>query len=224
MNSSAEIYAKIESAGIVPVIRAATKNQAADACRALVRGGIRVLEVTLTVPSALELISELRVEFEGKALVGVGTVLDVGQAKDCFAAGAEFMVSPGLNLQVVEACHRVDVPIMPGVLTPSEVISAWQAGASCVKVFPCSALGGPKYLRALGGPLPEVKLMPTGGVNLATAEAYIAAGAVALGIGSELVDAISLSTNRMDIIEERAAEFVRVVADARRMLGKHHAA
>lgn len=219
-----DISAQIESSGIVPVIRAADPKQAGDACRALVRGGIKVLEVTLTVPGALPLISELREEFGARALVGVGTVLTLEQAKECFVAGAQFMVTPGLNLQVVEACQKVGMPIMPGVLTPSEVITAWQAGATCVKIFPCSALGGPKYLRALRGPLPEVKLMPTGGVNLATAEAYIAAGAVALGVGSELVDAISLSTGRMDVIEERAREYVRVVADARRMLGKHHAA
>lgn len=224
MNDQEKIYASVEAAGIVPVIRAASKQQAKAASHALVRGGIKVLEITLTVPDALQVITELRAELDASILVGAGTVLTEADAKNCIEAGAEFVVTPGLNLSVVQACHRAHVAIMPGALTPSEVIAASQAGAGFVKVFPCSALGGPKYLRALRGPLPGVKFMPTGGVNLMTAEAYIAAGAVALGVGSELVDAISLNSNRMDIIEERAREFVDLVEGARRMLGRHDAA
>jgi len=214
----------IESTGIVPVIRAAAADQAMEACRALVRGGIRVLEVTLTVPGAVHVIEKLAQELGDRAVVGAGTVLTELAAKDCLSAGASFVVTPGLNVKVIEVCKKAEATILPGALTPTEVITAWQAGADIVKVFPASALGGPKYLRALRGPLPDVKLMPTGGVNLGTADAYLAAGAVALGVGSELVDAISLRGGRFDVIEERAREYVSAVKEARRILGRNDAA
>jgi 2-dehydro-3-deoxyphosphogluconate aldolase/(4S)-4-hydroxy-2-oxoglutarate aldolase len=222
--SAASTYATIEAVGIVPVIRAATAEQAIEACRAVVHGGAPVLEVTLTVPGALGVMEHLRRDWGERVVVGAGTVLTAQDAQDCIAAGAEFIVTPGFNPRVIEACHAASIAITPGALTPTEVISAWQAGCGCVKVFPCSALGGAKYLRSLRGPLPEVKLMPTGGVNLKTAPAYIAAGAVCLGIGSELVDGISLGAGRYDIIAERARDYVRVVRDARRMLHRDDAA
>ena len=222
--SAADNYARIEALGLVPVIRAGSAEQAVEACRALVRGGITVLEVTLTIPGALSVMETLSDEFGDGVLVGAGTVLTPQAAGDCISAGARFVVTPGLNFAVVEACLRASIAFAPGALTPSEVIAAWQAGAGCVKIFPCSALGGPKYLRALRGPLPDVRLMPTGGVNLSTASAYIAAGAVALGVGSELVDAVSLSSGRYDVIEARAQEYVQVVRDARQMLKRSDAA
>lgn len=218
------VVKELEAAGIVPVVRAPSAEMALDACRALVTGGIRVLEVTLTVPGAVDVIKKLRKELGARALVGAGTVLTEEAAQDCLSAGAQFVVTPGLNLKVIELCRKSGVSILPGALTPSEVITAWQAGADIVKIFPASALGGPKYLRALRGPLPDVKLMPTGGVNLGTADAYLAAGAVALGVGSELVDAISLRSGRYDVIEQRAREYVSAVQEARRVLGKNDAA
>lgn len=223
-SSAAGTYAMMEAVGIVPVIRAKSATLAIDASRAVVHGGIPVLEVTLTVPGALQVMEHLRREWGDRVVVGAGTVLTPEDAIDCIAAGAEFIVTPGLNHAVIEACHEASIAVTPGALTPTEVISAWQAGCGCVKVFPCSALGGAKYLRSLRGPLPGVKLMPTGGVNLKTAPAYIAAGAVCLGVGSELVDGISLGAGRYDIIEGRAREYVRVVRDARRMLHREDAA
>ena len=219
-----EIFDAIERAGIVPVIRAGSTDDALEASHALIRGGVKVLEVTLTVPGALDVMAKLREELDRDVLVGAGTVLTLEQARECLASGAEFLVTPGLNRDIIELCHERGIDVMPGALTPTEVINAWQLGASCVKVFPCSALGGAKYLRSLRGPLPDVKLMPTGGVNLNTADAYLAAGAVALGVGSELVDPVAVAAGKFDVIEENARQFVRVVSEARRLLGRNHAA
>lgn len=217
-------FERLERVGVVPVIRAPSADLAIAASQACVRGGISVLEITMTVPGACEVIGKLRSELGDQVLVGVGTVLTTEQARDCVAAGAQFVVTPGLSLDVVRACQAGSVPVMPGALTPTEVIAAWDAGAHCVKIFPCSALGGAKYLRSLRGPLPHVKFLPTGGVNLKTARAYLAAGAVALGVGSELVDSVSLASGDFALIEERARAFKKVVQDARDMLGDGAAA
>jgi len=219
-----ECFARLEQVGVVPVIRARSAELAVEGSRAVVRGGITVLEITMTVPGACEVIRQLRSEMGDDVLVGVGTVLTTHQVHESVKAGAQFVVTPGLSIDVVRACQAGGVPVLPGALTPTEVIAAWHAGATCVKVFPCSALGGAKYLRSLRGPLPQVKLMPTGGVNLQTAHAYLAAGAVALGVGSELVDSVSLQSGDFGVIEERAREFKKVVQDARDMLGSGAAA
>lgn len=213
--SRAEICARVEAAGLVPVVRAPSPELAIRAVDALLAGGISVFEITMTVPDALRVIRTLRDRFAGRALVGAGTVLSAEDARACLDAGAEFVVSPGLDVETIRAVHDANVPMMPGALTPTEVISAWKARADLVKIFPCSALGGAKYLRALKGPLPQIKMMPTGGVSAATAADYVAAGAAALGVGSELVDIAALKEGRDSLLTERARELADVVAAAR---------
>jgi 2-dehydro-3-deoxyphosphogluconate aldolase/(4S)-4-hydroxy-2-oxoglutarate aldolase len=166
------------------------------------------------------LIESLSQRFGERALIGVGTVLDAKQAQACLDAGARFVVSPGLDLPTIELVRSRSVPMLPGALTPTEVITAWKAGADVVKIFPCSAMGGAKYLKALKSPLPQVKLLPTGGVNASTAHEYLAAGAAALGIGSELVDASALAAGKLSLITERARELVDAVARYRESSSK----
>jgi 2-dehydro-3-deoxyphosphogluconate aldolase/(4S)-4-hydroxy-2-oxoglutarate aldolase len=164
---------------------------------------------------------ELASSLPKDVLIGAGTVLDATTARACIAAGAEFVVGPGLDLELIKTAHEHGKAVIAGALTPTEVIQAWRAGADLVKVFPCSALGGARYLRALRGPLPNVRLVPTGGVNLHTAEAYIVAGASALGVGSELVDSEALEGGQDARLIERAREFVRTIGDARRIIGSY---
>ncbi len=213
--SRAEICARVEAAGLVPVVRAPSPGLAIRAVDALLAGGISVFEITMTVPDAVRVIRTLRDRFTGRALVGAGTVLSAEDARACLDAGAEFVVSPGLDVETIRVVQDEKIPMMPGALTPTEVISAWRAGADLVKIFPCSALGGAKYLRALKGPLPQIKMMPTGGVSATTAADYLAAGAAALGVGSELVDVAALEEGRDAVLTERARELVEVVAKAR---------
>jgi len=212
----AEVCQRIETVGIVPVIRAPSAELALQAAEAILAGGISVFEITMTIPDAPAVIRLLRSRFGERALIGAGTVLDAASARACIEAGAEFIVSPGFDLGTIAAAHEAGIAAMPGALTPTEVIAAWKAGADVVKIFPASALGGASYLRALKGPLPQVKLMPTGGVNINTARDFLAAGAVALGVGSELVDVAALSDGRAHVVTERAREFVATVAAARR--------
>lgn len=211
----AEIVRRIAAEGIVPVIRAATPDLALRAARAVMAGGISVFEITMTVPDAPDVIRALVRELGDRALVGAGTVLNAAAAHQCIDAGAAFVVSPGLDPDTVIEAHGRGVPVMPGALTPTEVIAAWNLGADVVKIFPISAVGGPKYLRALKGPLPDVKMLPTGGITAANAAEFLAAGAVALGIGGELVDTVALAEGRDATITERARELRAVVQAAR---------
>ena len=190
---SARHLPPVEEVGIVPVVRAPSPELAMRAAEAVLAGGISIFEITMTVPDAPAVIRALVERLGNRAVVGAGTVLDAEAARRCIEAGAAFIVSPGLDLGTIAAAHERGVPIMPGALTPTEVITAWKAGADMVKIFPASAVGGPKYLKALKGPLPDVKMLPTGGVNAQTAGEFIAAGACALGVGSELVDIAALS-------------------------------
>jgi 2-dehydro-3-deoxyphosphogluconate aldolase / (4S)-4-hydroxy-2-oxoglutarate aldolase len=210
-----EIVKHIEELGIVPVIRAPSAELAARAARAVLAGGIDVLEITMTVPDALSLMRTLRAELGSDVILGAGTVLDAKTARDCIEAGAQFIVSPGFDLETVKVVHELGYPVMPGVLTPTEVIQAWKAGADMAKVFPCSAAGGASYLKALKAPLPQVKLLPTGGVDLDTAREYIAAGASALGLGASLVDIKLLERQGEGAITERAVRLVEIVRQAR---------
>ncbi|WP_437759932.1 bifunctional 4-hydroxy-2-oxoglutarate aldolase/2-dehydro-3-deoxy-phosphogluconate aldolase [Sorangium sp. So ce1389] len=210
----------IEEIGIVPVVRASSGALAVRAGRALRAGGIEVLEITMTVPDALGVMHEIASKMGSQVLVGAGTVLTADAARGCIEAGAQFIVSPGLNLEVIRVAQDLGKAVFPGALTPTEVITAWDAGADAVKVFPCSAMGGAKYLRALRGPLPHVKMLPTGGVNLTTARDFIEAGAVALGIGGELVDAAALEAGQDEVLTERAREFLSVIRAARAGLKK----
>ena len=202
----------------MPVVRAPSAELAVRATDAVLAGGISVFEITMTVPGAVEVIRLLTQRLRGQALIGAGTVLTPEDALACIDAGAAFIVGPGLNLATIAAAHQRDVPVMPGALTPTEVITAWQAGADMVKIFPCGALGGAKYLRALRGPLPQVRMLPTGGVSATTAADYIAAGASALGVGSELIDTTALAAGQDRALTERAQELVAVVAAARAKL------
>jgi 2-dehydro-3-deoxyphosphogluconate aldolase/(4S)-4-hydroxy-2-oxoglutarate aldolase len=208
----------IEEIGVVPVVRAPSSELALRAAEAVLAGGISVFEITMTVPGAVEVIRELCERFRGRALIGAGTVLNPDDALTCIDAGAQFIVGPGLNLATIAAAHAREVPAMPGALTPTEVITAWEAGADMVKIFPCGAVGGAKYLRALRGPLPQVRMLPTGGVSAVTAADYIASGASALGVGSELIDPAALAAGEDHVLTERARELVAAVKAARAKL------
>jgi 2-dehydro-3-deoxyphosphogluconate aldolase/(4S)-4-hydroxy-2-oxoglutarate aldolase len=210
-----ELVKRIERGTLVPVVRAPTADLAVKAVEAILEGGISTFEITLTVPGAVQVIESLVKRFGSRALIGAGTVLSADQAAACIDAGAQFIVSPGFDAATVELVLKRGLPCMPGALTPTEVITAWKAGVDMVKIFPCSAMGGAKYLKALKGPLPQVKMLPTGGVNATTAHEYLAAGAAALGIGSELVDATALAAGKLDVITARAKELVDAVASSR---------
>ncbi len=209
-----EVRNLIEQIGIVPVIRASSPQEARFAAEAVCQGGIPIVEITMTVPKALEVISEL-VKTAPDVVVGAGTVLNEEMARKCADAGAQFLVSPGFNAPTVAVAQTLDLLVMAGALTPTEVMTAWDSGADFVKVFPCGNLGGPSYIRALKGPLPEVPLVPTGGVNLDTAADYIRAGAAALGVGGELVPKEALQLRQAEVIRTLAARFRELVKGAR---------
>ena len=210
-----QVRARVLEVGIVPVVRATSAKQAISAAVAVAAGGITIVEVTMTVPGALDAISQLIKTLGNEVIVGAGTVLDAQAARQCFDAGAEFLVSPGLDLGTIKAAQDVGKLIMAGALTPTEVISAWKAGADFVKVFPASAVGGPAYLKALRGPLPQVPLVPTGGVNLNTAADFLRAGASALGVGGELVLAAALKSGETGQITVLARQYLEIVQQVR---------
>ncbi len=208
------VLERITTTGVIPVIRARSADEAASAIAAIQKGGVSVLEITMTVPGAIELIREVA-RRATDALVGAGTVLDPENALACIDAGARFVVSPALNLATIAACREAGIAVLPGALTPTEVLTAWNAGADFVKVFPANALGGPSYLKSLNAPLPQVKLVPTGGVNLQTAKEFVKAGASALGVGADLVDLQALRRGDAELVTERARKFLSLVAEAR---------
>jgi 2-dehydro-3-deoxyphosphogluconate aldolase / (4S)-4-hydroxy-2-oxoglutarate aldolase len=213
--SKADVLHRIREVGIVPVVRAESADEAGRAIAAIMAGGVPVLEVTMTVPGAVTLIRDLCGRFGTDAVVGAGTVLDPETARACILAGAQFVVSPATNTATIACCRRYGVPIMPGALTPTEVVAAWEAGADMVKVFPCSALGGASYIKALKAPLPQIDLIPTGGVNLQTAADFIKAGSTALGVGADLVDLKALRDGQDALLTERARKLVEIVRTAR---------
>lgn len=210
-----QVRARVLEVGIVPVVRATSAKQAISAAVAVAAGGITIVEVTMTVPGALDAISQLIKTLGSEVIVGAGTVLDAQAARQCFDAGAEFLVSPGLDLGTIKAAQDAGKLIMAGALTPTEVITAWKAGADFVKVFPASAVGGAAYLKALRGPLPQVPLVPTGGVNLNTAADFLRAGASALGVGGELVVAAALKTGETAQITALARQYLDIVQQVR---------
>ncbi|HZR57326.1 MAG TPA: bifunctional 4-hydroxy-2-oxoglutarate aldolase/2-dehydro-3-deoxy-phosphogluconate aldolase [Terriglobales bacterium] len=214
-----EVRDRIVEIGIVPVVRASSAREALLASEAVCEGGIPIVEITMTVPGALEVIRELAKDNASKVLIGAGTVLDIETARRCRDAGAQFLVSPGLNLPTVEFAVEKNMLIMAGALTPTEIITAWNAGADFVKVFPCGQLGGAKYIKALKGPLPQIAMVPTGGVNLSTAAEFLDAGAAALGVGGELVQTEALKLDRPEVIVETARKFVTIVKDHRARAG-----
>ena len=201
--------------GVVPIIRCESGEMALEAARAIVRGGVPVLEVTMTVPGALKILEKLSDEFGDKLVLGAGTVLDPETARSCMLAGAEFFVTPGLNRPTIEICNRYSKAILPGALTPTEVISAWEAGADMVKIFPVGNMGGPSYISALKAPLPQVLMCPTGGVDMANAGDFLRAGASAVAVGSSLMKTKAMREGRFEEIEQAAREFIDVIARAR---------
>ncbi len=197
---------------IVAVIRAENGDLLVDVAESLLAGGVEVMEVTFTVPRATRVLEKVADRIGSRILLGAGTVLDTETCRAAILAGAEFIVSPAVNVEVIELCKRYSKVVMPGALTPTEVITAWQAGADIVKIFP-SEITGPKYLKALHGPLPHVRLMPTGGVNLDTAAEFLRCGACALGIGSSLVDPKVVASGDLKKIESLARQYVQIVKD-----------
>jgi 2-dehydro-3-deoxyphosphogluconate aldolase / (4S)-4-hydroxy-2-oxoglutarate aldolase len=210
-----QVAKRIREVGVVPVVRATSAKHAELAADAVCKGGITVVEVTMTVPGAIELIAQLTKSVGKDVLIGAGTVLDAQTARRCLDAGANFIVSPGFDLETVQFVKSKDVLMMAGALTPTEVISAWKAGSDFVKIFPCGNLGGAKYLKALKAPLPQVPMVPTGGVNLETAGDLIRAGAEALGVGGELVSASALQSGNTQPITDAAQQYVQIVRQAR---------
>src|SRR5260370_6745211 len=191
-----QILRSIVESGVVPVVRTSSAETAVRAIEAIYRGGIRAAEVTMTVRNAIRALEKLVDEFGDKIVLGAGTVLDPETARICMLAGAQFFVTPALNLKTIEMAKRYSKIIMPGALTPTEVVTAWEAGADFVKVFPCGALGGAKYIKALKAPLPHIEMVPTGGVSLATTADFLRAGAAAVAVGAELIDAKTISEGR----------------------------
>jgi 2-dehydro-3-deoxyphosphogluconate aldolase/(4S)-4-hydroxy-2-oxoglutarate aldolase len=205
-----EVLSEIKRIGLVPVLRADSEDQAMALAGAIADGGVTCLEVTMTVPGAVRVIARLAKE-RPEILLGAGTVLDPETAHDCITAGAQFIVSPAFNRATVELCNNADIAVLPGALTPTEILTAWDAGADIVKVFPASAMGGAKYLKSVKAPLPQIELIPTGGVSLATAREFLEAGAYALGVGADLVDTKAISAGDGAKITAHAAQYLAIV-------------
>lgn len=215
-----DVVRRIAEIGIVPVVRASSVTEATRAVEAICAGGIPVVEITMTVPNAVTVIREVVQQYGSRVLVGAGTVASAEQAESCVRAGAEFLVSPGLALSVLSVARVSEKLAIPGALTPTELMNAQEHGARLIKIFPCGNVGGAKYLKALKGPFPNAALIPTGGVNAANAAEYIAAGAFALGVGSDLVDAAALRDGNLQKITDSARELVEAVAAARGTMSK----
>lgn len=210
-----DIIQRIYDTGIIPVVRASHLDEARRAVDAICAGGIPVIEITMTVPNAPAMIQELVRQYGDAVLTGAGTVTTAQQAETCLDAGAQFLVSPGLSAPVLQAAARRNILAIPGALTPTEVMAALDAGAKIIKIFPCASAGGPKHIKALKAPFPETRLVPTGGVNLANATDYIAAGSFALGVGADLVDLAAIRRNEPAKIIEMAKALTDAVHQAR---------
>jgi 2-dehydro-3-deoxyphosphogluconate aldolase/(4S)-4-hydroxy-2-oxoglutarate aldolase len=209
--------ARVLDTGIVAVIRADSGDLLADVAEALLAGGVDVMEITFTVPAAVRVLERVAERMGQRVLLGAGTILDPETARVAVLAGAQFIVSPNTNLDVIRLCRRYGKLVMPGAMTPTEVVTAWETGADIVKIFP-SEITGPKYLKALHGPLPQVRLMPTGGVDLNTAAEFLRCGACALGIGGSLVEKNAVQTGNLARIESLARQFVQIVNQTRQTL------
>jgi len=218
-----EVCSRIREIGVIPAVRLATSEEAHFAVEAVLSGGIPIVEITLTGTGAVELISHL-VKFHPDMLVGAGTILDAEMAAKCIDAGASFITSPGLNLKVVEFAAKKGVSVLPGALTPTEVIAAWEAGSDFVKVFPCALVGGERYVKALKTALPQISLIAAGGVNQQTATNYIMAGATAIGVGGELIPAEAIERRQSKRIRELALRFSGFVKAARERVEPHRKA
>lgn len=207
------------SEGLIPVVRVTDANEAMEVADALKEGGVHFIEITMSVQGAIDVIKELTQKYKDEIIMGAGTVLDAETGRAALLAGAQFIVSPTLNLDLIQMAHRYSALVIPGAMTPTEILTAWNAGADMVKVFPAAQLGGPEYIKALRGPLPQILLIPTGGVNLQNAGAFIKAGAVALGVGGELVDKKAMRERKLHIITENTRAFLKAIQEARKSVG-----
>lgn len=217
----AAILSAILDIGIVPVVRTDSTEGAIHAIDAIYRGGIRTAEITMTVPGALRALEKVADKFGDQIVLGAGTVLDPETARACMLAGAEFLVTPNLNPATIEIAKRYSKVITPGALTPTEVLAAWQAGGDLIKIFPCSAVGGAKYIKALRAPFPQIAMIPTGGVSLETVGDFLRAGASAVAVGGELIDAANIHEGHYQVFEERAKRFLEAIRSTReQMRGK----
>src|SRR6516165_9980232 len=201
--------------GIVAVVRSPDSAQLVEAARALADGGVTVVEITMTVPGALDVVRQVRQALGDRVLLGAGTILDAETARAALLAGAEYLVAPTVNLDVIRLCQRYDKLVMPGAFTPTEILTAWEAGADIVKVFPAEVVG-PAFFKALRGPLPQVRLMPTGGVDLNTAADFLRAGACCLGVGGQLVEPRAVANRDFDRIRDLARQYVAIVQQTRK--------
>lgn len=208
---------RVLDGGLVAVVRSPDSGRLVEACRALADGGVTTVEITMTVPDALEVVRAVRRALGDRVLLGAGTILDPETARAALLAGAEYLVAPTVNLDVIRLCQRYDRLVMPGAFTPTEILAAWEAGADIVKVFPAEVLG-PAFFKAVRGPLPQVRLMPTGGVDLTTAANFLQAGACCLGVGSQLVEPKAVAEGNFGRIRDLAAEYVEVVTRTRKAL------
>ena len=207
--------ALIREVGLVPIVRAPSPEDAFRAAEAIISGGIGIAEITMTVPNAIRVMERVAERYGDKVLLGAGTILDPESCRAALLAGAEFIVTPSLDVRVIEMARRYSKPCFPGALTPTEVLTAWQAGADMVKIFPAGPVGGPKYIKALKGPFPQIDFVPTGGVNLETTPEFIKAGAAAVAVGGELVDLKALREGKLDVITSNSRRFLDAVQSGR---------
>jgi 2-dehydro-3-deoxyphosphogluconate aldolase/(4S)-4-hydroxy-2-oxoglutarate aldolase len=209
---------RVLDGGLVAIVRSPDGGQLIEVCRALADGGITTIEITMTVPDAVDVLRQVRRALGDRVLLGAGTVLDPETARTVLLAGAEFVVAPTVNLDVIRLCRRYDKLVMPGAFTPTEILAAWEAGADVVKVFPADVLG-PAFFKAVRAPLPQVRLMPTGGVDLTTAADFLKAGACCLGVGSQLVEPRAVAAGDFACIRELARQYVEIVRQTRTLGG-----
>jgi 2-dehydro-3-deoxyphosphogluconate aldolase/(4S)-4-hydroxy-2-oxoglutarate aldolase len=210
-----EVFNRMATEGLIPIIRVSSAREAVTVADAIKAGGGGLIEVTMSVPGALDTIKDLTQKYKDEIIMGAGTVLDPETGRAALLAGAQFIVTPTLNLDLIQLAHRYSAVIVPGAATPTEILAAWNAGADMVKIFPAAQLGGPEYLKALRGPLPQILLVPTGGVNLENAGAFIRAGATALGVGGELVDKKAVKENKFEVITQNTRAFLKVIREAK---------
>jgi 2-dehydro-3-deoxyphosphogluconate aldolase/(4S)-4-hydroxy-2-oxoglutarate aldolase len=210
-----DILNRMIQEGVIPVVRVSSAQEAMDVSDAIKAGGVSLIEITMSVQGAIDVIKELTHKYKDEIIMGAGTILDPETGRAALLAGAQFIVSPTLNLDLIHLAHRYSAVIIPGAMTPTEILTAWNAGADMVKVFPAAQVGGPEYLKALKGPLPQILLVPTGGVNLQNAGAFIKGGATALGVGGELVDKKAVKEKKFNVITENTRAFLKAVQEAR---------
>ena len=210
-----EVFNRIVSEGLIPIVRVSSAQEAIDVADAIKEGEVSLIEVTMTVQGAIDAIKELTQKYKDEIIMGAGTVLDPETGRAALLAGAQFIVSPTLNIDLIQLAHRYSAVVIPGAMTPTEILMAWNAGADMVKVFPVAQLGGPDYIKAIRGPLPQILLVPTGGVNLQNAGAFIKAGATALAVGGELVDKKAVKEKKFYTITDNTRAYLKAIREAR---------